>query len=336
MMRFNYSKINTAILGFLVIFIGGVSGFKAFYDYTWVDALYMTVITITTVGFGEIHPMSASEKIYTSALIISSIFVVAYVIKVVSEYMLSQTNIGNLRLKKVQEKIDKLSGHVIVCGYGRNGMQASQKLEAYKKSYVIVDQNEEIAERLFEQKLLVVSGNANDDEVLLKAGVERASSLISALPSDADNLFVVLSARQINKDLKIISRATEETSYKKLKLAGADNVILPDKIGGDHMASLVVVPDLVEFLDNLTVSGDQDSYYVEQVPFDKVCPDGQAQQIIELDLRKKSGCSIIGYKSPSGEYIVNPEADTVLEPGSKLILIGRPDQIENLKQHYHV
>ena len=150
------------------------------------------------------------------------------------------------------------------------------------------------------------------------------------------NLFVVLSARQINKDLKIISRATEETSYKKLKLAGADNVILPDKIGGDHMASLVVVPDLVEFLDNLTVSGDQDSYYVEQVPFDKVCPDGRAQQIRELDLRKKTGCSIIGYKSRSGEYIVNPEADLILEPGSKLILIGRPDQIENLKQHYRV
>jgi voltage-gated potassium channel len=336
MMRLNYSKIRTAVLAFLLIFIGGVMGFKAFYDYSWVDALYMTVITITTVGFGEVHPMSASEKIYTSVLIISSIFVVGYAIKVVSEYLLSQTNIGNLRPKKVQEKIDQLSGHVIVCGYGRNGMQAVQKLEAYNKSYVVVEQNEEIVERLHEQNRLALSGNANDDEVLIKAGVERAASLISALPSDADNLFVVLSSRQINKALKIISRATEETSYKKLKLAGADNVILPDKIGGDHMASLVVVPDLVEFLDNLTVSGDQESFYVEQVPFDKVCPDGRAQQIRELDLRKKTGCSIIGYKSPSGDYIVNPEADMVLEPGSKLILIGRPDQIENLKQHYRV
>lgn len=336
MMRLNYSKIRTAVLAFLLIFIGGVMGFKAFYDYSWVDALYMTVITITTVGFGEVHPMSASEKIYTSVLIISSIFVVGYAIKVVSEYLLSQTNIGNLRPKKVQEKIDQLSGHVIVCGYGRNGMQAVQKLEAYNKSYVVVEQNEEIVERLHEQNRLAVSGNANDDEVLIKAGVERSASLISALPSDADNLFVVLSSRQINKALKIISRATEETSYKKLKLAGADNVILPDKIGGDHMASLVVVPDLVEFLDNLTVSGDQESFYVEQVPFDKVCPDGRAQQIRELDLRKKTGCSIIGYKSPSGDYIVNPEADMVLEPGSKLILIGRPDQIENLKQHYRV
>ncbi len=336
MMRLNYSKIRTAVLAFLLIFIGGVMGFKAFYDYSWVDALYMTVITITTVGFGEVHPMSASEKIYTSVLIISSIFVVGYAIKVVSEYLLSQTNIGNLRPKKVQEKIDQLSGHVIVCGYGRNGMQAVQKLEAYNKSYVVVEQNEEIVERLHEQNRLALSGNANDDEVLIKAGVERAASLISALPSDADNLFVVLSSRQINKALKIISRATEETSYKKLKLAGADNVILPDKIGGDHMASLVVVPDLVEFLDNLTVSGDQESFYVEQVPFDKVCPDGRAQQIRELDLRKKTGCSIIGYKSPSGDYIVNPEADMVLDPGSKLILIGRPDQIENLKQHYRV
>ena len=336
MRRLEGSKIHTAIIGLLLIFVGGVLGFKIFYQYTWIDALYMTVITITTVGFGELHPMSASEKIYTSLLIVSSIFIVGYSIKVVSEYLLSQTNIGNLRPKKVREKINKLSGHVIVCGYGRNGMQATQKLEAYNNAYVVVEHNEEIVERLHDQNKLALLGNANDDEVLLSAGVERASALISALPSDADNLFVVLSARQINKNLKIISRATEETSYKKLKLAGADNVILPDKIGGDHMASLVVVPDLVEFLDNLTPSGDHDSYYVEQIPFDKVCPDGRTQRIRELDFRKKTGCSIIGYKNKSGEYIVNPEADMMLEPGSKLILIGRPEQIENLKQQYWV
>ena len=336
MMRLNYSKIRTAVLAFLLIFIGGVMGFKAFYDYSWVDALYMTVITITTVGFGEVHPMSASEKIYTSVLIISSIFVVGYAIKVVSEYLLSQTNIGNLRPKKVQEKIDQLSGHVIVCGYGRNGIQAVQKLEAYNKSYVVVEQNEEIVERLHEQNRLAVSGNANDDEVLIKAGVERAASLISALPSDADNLFVVLSSRQINKALKIISRATEETSYKKLKLAGADNVILPDKIGGDYMVALLTVPDLIHFLGNLDWWKDEISPNVEEVDLSKVPETYHNKTLAEMDLRKRTGCNVIGYRDENGKQFINPDASLSLSIQGKLIVLGSGESIKKLNQMFQL
>src|SRR5690554_5996900 len=149
-----------------------------------------------------------------------------------------------------------MQNHVIVCGYGRNGKQASQKLLAYNQPFVIIEKNEEVVERSSNNETLFVLGDATEDEILLKAGIKKASTLICATPNDADNLFVVLSARQLNKKLKIISRASEETSYKKMKLAGADDVIMPEKIGGDHMASLVVVPDLVEFLDNLTVSGE--------------------------------------------------------------------------------
>lgn len=226
--------------------------------------------------------------------------------------------------------------HVIVCGYGRNGKQAAQKLIDYRQPFVVIESSEEIVNRASSDQLFFVHGNAIEDEVLIEAGIEKASTLICALPSDADNLFIVLSARQINKNLKIISRATEETSYKKLKLAGADNVIMPDKIGGDHMASLVVVPDLVEFLDNLTVSGEEDSINVEQIPFEKICPDDKEHAIEELDIRKKTGCSIIGYKSPEGEYIVNPEPSMVVRKNSKLIMIGRPPQIEKLKSLYGV
>jgi voltage-gated potassium channel len=336
MMRYLQSKMFGALLLLIMIFLIGMMGFMVLFNYSWIDAFYMTVITITTVGFGELHPMSSAEKIFTSLLILSSIFILGYAIKVISEYILSKSNIGNLRYKKVQEKIEKLHNHVIVCGFGRNGKQAAQKLDAYNKGYVIVEMREDVVEKFYNEKHLFVHGNANEDEVLLKAGIERASSLICALPSDADNLFIVLSARQMNKNLKIISRATEETSYKKLKLAGADNVIMPDKIGGEHMASLVVVPDLVEFLDNLSVSGEQDSINVEQVPFEKVCPSGKEQAISDLDLRKKTGCSIIGYKTPEGEYVVNPEPSLILKKDSKLILIGRPNQIESLKQLYHV
>jgi voltage-gated potassium channel len=335
MKKFFQSKIYVAVLLLLAVFVAGVFGYKFISAYTWIDAFYMTVITITTVGFGEVVPLDDVDKLFTSVLILSSIFILAYAISVITEYMLSKNNIGNLREKRIHKIIDSMKDHVIVCGYGRNGKQAVEKLIAYKKPFVIIEKDHEVVDK-FGSTALFVEGNASDDEVLKEAGVNHASTLICALPSDADNLFIVLTARQMNPKLRIISRATEETSYKKLKLAGADNVILPEKIGGDHMASLVVVPDLVEFLDNLSVSGEKDSINVKQIPHEKICFQDQSQAIKDLDIRKKTGCSVIGYKSPTGEYIVNPEPSMILEKDSVLILIGRPDQIESLKQLYNV
>ncbi|WP_034921399.1 potassium channel family protein [Gillisia sp. CAL575] len=330
------SKVYGALALVFIVFLSGVFGFKYLSDYTWIDAIYMTVITVATVGYGEVRPLDPAEKMFTSVLILSSVFILGYAFSVITEHIFSKNNIGNLREKRVQKKVKTMKNHVVVCGYGRNGKQAIQKLMAYKQPFVIIELNEEIVDKYSEDHLLFIHGNASEDEVLIKAGIRNASTLICALPRDADNLFIVLSARQINPKLKIISRATEESSYQKLKLAGADNVIMPDKIGGDHMASLVVVPDLVEFLDNLSVSGEHDSINVEQVPFEKICTDGKELAIMDLDLRKNTGCSIIGYKSPEGEYIVNPEPAMVLKKNSKLILIGRPNQIDKLKQLYHV
>jgi len=335
MKKIFHSKIYVAVLLLLAVFIAGVFGYKYISNYTWIDAFYMTVITVTTVGFGEVVPLDDVDKLFTSFLILSSIFILAYAISVITEYMLSKNNIGNLREKRIHKIIDNMKDHVIVCGYGRNGKQAVEKLIAYKKPFVIIEKDHQVVDK-YTPDALIVEGNASDDEVLKEAGVNRASTLICALPSDADNLFIVLTARQMNPSLRIISRATEETSYKKLKLAGADNVILPEKIGGDHMASLVVVPDLVEFLDNLSVSGEKDSINVKQIPYENICLQDQSQAIKDLDIRKKTGCSVIGYKSPEGEYIVNPEPSMILEKDSVLILIGRPDQIESLKGLYNV
>jgi len=330
------TKIYSALLLLILVFIIGITGYKLISEYSWIDSIYMTVITIATVGFREVRPLDPIEKLFTSGLILTSIFVMGYAITVITEYILSKNNIGNLRQKRVEKKIKKMHDHIIVCGYGRNGQQAAHKLLAYKQRFVVIEKDEHIVDKYSSDSVLFIHGNANEDEVLIKASIEKASTLICALPNDADNLFVVLSARQLNKDLKIISRATEETTLKKLKLAGADNIIMPDKIGGEHMASLVVTPDLVEFLDNLSVSGEDDSINVEQVSFSKVCPEGKEQAIVDLDLRNKTGCTIIGYKSPEGEYIVNPEASLILKRNSKLILIGRPLQIESLKQLYNV
>jgi voltage-gated potassium channel len=235
----------------------------------------------------------------------------------------------------MQKKIDAMSNHIIICGYGRNGKQAAKKLLDYKKPFVIIERNKEIIEKFQEEDIPFVFGNANEDEVLFQAGIEKASTLISALPNDADNLFVVLSARQINKELCIISRASQETSYNKLKLAGANNVILPDRIGGDHMASLVVIPDLIEFIDNLSIVG-QRNINIEEVKVEQLYNASQEKTIKDLDLRRKTGCTVIGFKDDKGEYIVNPEADTKLVPGSKIIVLGRPEQIEKLNSEYNI
>lgn len=330
------SNIKLAFALLFLVFLVGVCWFRFYSGYSWVDAVYMTIITVTTVGFKEVQPLNETEKVFTTMLVITSIFVFSYAIKVITENILSKNNVGNFKKNKVKKIIDSLEGHVIVCGYGRNGMQVTAKLKDYNQEYVVIESNKDVIAEHSQSEVLFVAGDAVDENTLRKAGIERAETIICALPSDADNLFIVLSARQIKPDLKIISRATEETSLKKLKLAGADNVVLPDKIGGDHMANLVVTPDLVEFLDNLSVSGERDSINVEQVPFSKISPQGKEESIAALDIRKKTGCSIIGYKAPNGEYIVNPEPSMVIKKNSRLILIGRPDQIKNLKERYDV
>lgn len=335
LLRLFRSKIYTALLLLLLVLCIGVMGFRFISDYSWIDAVYMTVITITTVGFEEVKPLDETSKIFTVFLILSSVVIVGYAISIITEYILSKNNLEDIKQRKMQKEIESMSNHIIICGFGRNGKQASKKLLDYGKPFVIIERDREVIEKLQDENIPYVFGNANEDETLIEAGIERASTLITALPSDADNLFVVLSARQINKTMSIISRASQETSYNKLKLAGANNVISPDKIGGDHMASLVVIPDLVEFIDNLGIVGEQ-NINIEEVKVEQLYNSNIVKTIRELDLRRKTGCTVIGFKDENGEYIVNPEADTKLVAGSKIIVLGRPEQIESLNSKYNI
>ena len=329
------SKIYTALFLLLCVLFIGVLGFRFISDYSWADALYMTVITITTVGYGEVNPLDTQSKLFTIFLILSSVIIVGYAISIITDYIVSKNNFEDLKKRKMQQQINSLKDHIIICGYGRNGKQAAKKLKAYKKPFVIIEQDKELIDKFKDEDLLFVFGNANEDDTLKEAGIAKASTLITALPEDADNLFVVLSARQINNKLCIISRASQETSYDKLKLAGADNVILPDRIGGDHMASLVVVPGLVEFIDNLSIVGNK-NVNIEEVPVEKLYNTQTPKTIKDLDLRRQTGCTVIGFKGADGEYLLNPEADTVLIPNSKIIVLGRPEQIEKLNSDYNI
>ena len=205
----------------------------------------------------------------------------------------------------MQKKIKKLKGHTIVCGYGRNGNQAVAQLRSHNKSCVVIEKNLELIKDIEGEGVLCIRGNAIDDETLLVIGIERAKSLITTLPSDADNLYVVLSAWQLNESCTIVSRASIDSSYSKLKIAGADNVIMPDKIGGAHMASLVSTPDIMEFIDRLSVEGESatnlDEILIEDLP-----EEYHAKSIGDLNFRNRTGCNIIGFITPKKEFVINP------------------------------
>jgi voltage-gated potassium channel len=325
------SKLYISILLLFVVVSLGVTGYMFISGDSFIDSLYFTIITMTTVGFGELHPLNDSEKLFTIFLILISISVYGYSVTALTEYLANGKILQRLKNKKVQKKIKNLKNHTIVCGYGRNGKQAVSKLKKFNMPCVVIEKDKELIEELEQSNVLFIEGDATDDEAIKKASLESAKSLITALPSDADNLFVVLSARQINNKFTIISRASNESSYNKLKIAGATNIIMPDKIGGDHMASLVVTPDIVEFVDRLTIS-DDDSANLEELSINDLPSELMGKTILDLDLRRQTGCTVIGFKTSEDEYIVNPDPNTILNPNSHLIVLGRPNQIEKLRE----
>ena len=321
--QFIRSKIYKALLLLLSILIVGSLGYMAIENYAFIDALYMTVITISTVGFKEANPLDFQGKIFTIILIFISIGIYGYILSVITDYISNTNLIEELKTKKVLKKINKLKDHTIVCGYGRNGKQALAKLGYYNKRCVIIENDPDLFKEIeMENNILCVKGDATDDEVLIKAGIKKAANLIATLPSDANNLYIVLSARQLNNNCKIVSRASNDSSYSKLKIAGADNVIMPDKLGGSHMASLVVTPDIMEFIDRLSIEG-KSSTNLEEILIENLPKEYQSKSLIDLDLRKKTGCNVVAFITPEKEYIINPEVNTMLVTHSKNIVLGK-------------
>ncbi|PKP12948.1 MAG: potassium channel protein [Bacteroidetes bacterium HGW-Bacteroidetes-3] len=325
------TKLYVSIIFFIAVVSIGIIGYTIFSETNFLDSLYMTIITMTTVGFGEIHPLNEHEKIFTIFLILISIVVYAYSVTALSEYLVNGKLLQHLKLRKVQQKIQNLKNHAIVCGYGRNGKQAVIKSQNFNMPCVVIEKDKALIEQLERDNILYVEGDATQDESIQKAAVHNAKSLITALASDADNLFVVLSARQLNKDMTIISRASNESSINKLKIAGANNIIMPDKIGGMHMASLVVTPDLVEFVDKLAML-DKSATNLEEIAVNGLPAEYLNKTIRDLDLRRRTGCSVIGFKTAANDYIVNPESETKLTVDSNLIVLGRPNQIKKLRE----
>lgn len=314
-----------------IIIIGGITGFMIIESFRFLDALYMTVITITTIGYMEVHPLSDSGRVFTIVLIITSFSSFTYALARLTQFIASGEMADYFKNKKIMTALEKLDGHVIICGFGRNGLQAAKTLQGHKVDFVIIDQQAERIESYMPNMLCLV-GDATDDEVLKKAGIERASSLICALPTDADNVFIVLSARSLNSKMRIISRASAATSIAKLKKAGANNVIMPDKIGGMHMATLVSKPDVIEFIDFLSGEAGE-SINIESISYEDIPVEVRDSTLKEIMEWKKTGVNCIGIKNIDGMFLINPSNDTIITSGMKILVLGSKHQIGDMKEN---
>ncbi|MCB9034189.1 MAG: NAD-binding protein [Chitinophagales bacterium] len=319
-----YQLLWKNLLIYLVLFIVLISigsvGFFIIEDYQPIDAVYMTVITLSTVGFGLVKELSFEGKSFTIILILSNLIIFTYTLTRISKFFFDPDIRYNYKKIKMEEAVKKLDNHVIICGFGRNGSKAYEDLQKNNIPIVIIDNDfDETTEHLD----YLIRGDATQDEILIKAGIKKAKFIISALPNDAENVFVVLSAKELNPKIKAISRASNESSVAKLKLAGASNVIMPDKLGGAHMATLVMYPDVKEFID--TLSTDK-NITVSELNITKQTTIGN------LDAWSKTGATILGLKQEDGNFLINPDKTVTINENQFLIVLGSVKQINLLKE----
>ncbi|MFY0671898.1 MAG: potassium channel protein [Bacteroidia bacterium] len=326
-------KLYLALGLLLTSLFTGTLGFHYIEGFSIVESMYMTVITLSTVGFQEIHPLSDNGRLFTMFLIIGNLGIFTYTVSLITQLLVDGDLRKEYRRYMVHREIKRMKNHTIICGFGRNGQQACRELNAHHIPFVVVEKNE-IDENFLDFKIQKVIGDARQDHILHEAGITKASALITTLPDDAANVFVVITARHICPNLTIISRATDDSAEDKLRRAGADHVIMPDKVGGAHMASLVSKPDVMEFIDLITGQRSNE-FQVAEFNIDLVNEKFHKLTIAELDIRGKTGANIIGFKTNSNEYVINPQANQRMEEHCKLIVLGTKEQINNLEKYYY-
>ncbi|MFT3846412.1 MAG: NAD-binding protein [Lacibacter sp.] len=324
MKRLTYFKGLLIPIGFffLLVFIG-TAGYMLLEKLTFLEALYMTVITVGTVGYSEVQPLSEGGRIFTIFIILVNVGAFTYFVTYLTRYLLDGEFIHQYKQLKMDNAIHHLNNHVIVCGFGRNGTECAQVLSDNHIPFVVVEEKHGVPANLPFSVNHFIKGDATTDETLKEAGIEKARAIIATMPVDADNLFMVLTARQLNPNIIIISRASQDSSVNKLRVAGANNVIMPDKIGGAHMATMVLIPDVAELI---AIMGTRNTmeFKIEEIVANKSVTLG------ELDLWKNCGCTLLGVKN-KGEYTLNPSPDYCINDGERLILMGSEYQIRKAK-----
>ncbi len=319
-------RFRFALLLLFLLACFGTAGYMLIEKMTFIDAFYMTVITVSTIGFGEVHPLSPEGEIFTIIFIILSVGTGALVVSAGIEVLLGDRVWAQAHRRRTERIIMELKNHYIVCGYGRMGQQIVRDLVNRREKFVVIEQSLAIEKRLLEAGYAYILGDAEDDEVLKHAGVEHAQGIVAALNTDGANVLIALSARGLNPDILIVARSSNEYAENKLRRAGADRVVSPDAIGGHRLALALLQPTVHDFMTKI--------FNIEELDVDVgevVVKEGSSligRSIIDLDIRGRWGLSIIAIQSENGEFIISPDATRRIISGETLIVIGRLDAIE--------
>jgi voltage-gated potassium channel len=314
----------------ILVFCLGVAGYMHVEGWSFFDSLYQVVITLSTVGFQEVYPLSRNGRIVTMLLIVSGVGSFAYLVGTFTQVLVEgrlQQYLGRRRMQKI---IDGLSDHVIICGYGRIGSIVAREILAENVPAVIIEYNAEIVAQLAEQGVPFVSGDATADEVLLAAGLLRARTLVAALSQESANVYVTLTARQLTPGIRIVARADAQGHIQRLQRAGADQVLVPHLYGGVRMAQSVLRPTVTSFLE-LADRGGAIDLQMEELQVTETS-DIVNQNLIEARIRPRFNLIVIAVKKASGEMIFNPQPQSVLEAGDTMILVGKQDGLDGLKE----
>ena len=315
-----WRRVRLGLVAFVVVTVVGSVGYVLL-GFSPLDALYQTVTTLATVGFREVEPLDAVGKIYTMVLILVGVGTVLTTFTVVVEALIE----GSLRdvygRRRMDRKIAGLSGHIIVCGWGRVGQAIARYCGAAGQPLVVIDANPERVQGI-DHPFIV--GDATDDAVLRDAGIGRAKSLVAAIDTDADNLFVALSGRSLRPDLFIVARARTQASEEKLLRAGANRVVNPQALGGERMAALLLQPHVAEFVDVVMHDGSLE-FRLEEVPLPQASP-LVGSTIRDSHVRDRTGALVLALRTADGAFLTNPDPATVLDGGQILIVVGTAEQ----------
>ncbi len=318
----------SALLVFLVI-AAGTAGYSLLEGWGFLDSLYMTVITITTVGYGEIHPLDVPGRVFTIFLIFFGLGIILYILNTGAKIIIEGEFAQLLGRRKLEKRIRRLKSHYIICGYGRMGRIISREFQAYGTEFVVIEKEAALLEADLEG-VLFIRGDATRDEVLREAGIEHAAGLVSALPTDAENLYVVLTAKGLNPQLTVVARAGEEGSEQKLLRAGADRVVSPYYIGGLRIAHTILKPNVVDFIEFATKSGNLE-LQLEEV---RIGPDSGlvGQTLDQCGLGRDLGIIVVGMRDSRNGMKFNPTSRSVLSAGTVLIALGESSKLKVLEE----
>jgi voltage-gated potassium channel len=323
-------RLGLIAIALAITLAGGTAGFVFIEHYPVFDAFYMTLTTVTTVGYGEIRPLSHIGRVFNSFLIFFGVSVMLLAIGAMTQTIIELELNQFFGKRRVKKMIEKLHGHFIVCGFGRVGRGAADELRLQGAKFVIVDNNEEKVERAIKEGMLAVLADASRDEVLREVGIDRAKGLIATLASDADNLFLILTARTLNSKIALTARVAEQTSEEKLRRAGADFVFAPYNSTGHRMAQALLKPHVQQFIDFTTQNLDV-KVNIEQVRVSARSSFVDAT-IAGMQLRSEMGVIVLAIRKADGKMVFNPASETRIAVGDHLIVMGQSEGLQKLEQ----